>query len=338
MMMPEDALKSPGGYAYIVLVKGNGTKPAHTAAVNVRLRVRSVDGNIVDEDTGTIAVAHSTPFLEEMIGLMEIGETIRVWGESQARIWEIELLSVDTTYDAPEDAAAPPANASSLPEFDDVHYRVIEPGNGNTIEPGQVVRFHATRWKSDGEILESTKAGRGMLLMLNEAQKQLDPVHHAMILQMQPGMHVRLWLPKERIHSNSDIVEDLWVVERINELEPPQNCTVPDDKSNLIEVTPDVWMQKLNASSEPQMLHESDAVTVDLTCWRADNGELIEASYMREKHDIMDIKPELGVWFDIMQKAAPGDTFITWIPAKALPDSVHLDMVCRVTIFERINK
>ena len=174
--------------------------------------------------------------------------------------------------------------------------------------------------------------------MLNEAQKQLDPVHHAMILQMQPGMHVRLWLPKERIHSNSDIVEDLWVVERINELEPPQNCTVPDDKSNLIEVTPDVWMQKLNASSEPQMLHESDAVTVDLTCWRADNGELIEASYMREKHDIMDIKPELGVWFDIMQKAAPGDTFITWIPAKALPDSVHLDMVCRVTIFERINK
>ena len=107
MMMPEDALKSPGGYAYIVLVKGNGTKPAHTAAVNVRLRVRSVDGNIVDEDTGTIAVAHSTPFLEEMIGLMEIGETIRVWGESQARIWEIELLSVDTTYDAPEDAAPP---------------------------------------------------------------------------------------------------------------------------------------------------------------------------------------------------------------------------------------
>ncbi len=332
MMIPDNALKSPGGYAYVILKPGNGTKPAHTAAVDVNLRVRSVDGGIVDEGKGTIAAAHSTPFLEEMIGLMEIGETIRVWGESQARIWEIELIGVNEVYNPPEDVAAAPADALVLPGFDDVHYRVIEPGTGDKFHQGQVIRFHATRWKSDGEILESSRAGRGMLLFLNDSQKALDPIHHTMVLEMSAGAHVRMWLPAARIHADSDIVEDFWVVERVHALEPPE-LRVPADKAGLTEIAKGVWMRFEARNDSPVLLQESDAAEVDMTCWRADTGDLIEASYIREKHDIMDITPELGIWFDIMKNAAPGDRFVAWIGAKSLPASVNMDLVCRVEVF-----
>ena len=337
MMIPDNALKSPGGYAYVILKPGNGTKPAHTAAVDVNLRVRSVDGGIVDEGKGTIAAAHSTPFLEEMIGLMEIGETIRVWGESQARIWEIELIGVNDVYNPPEDVGAVPSDAMVLPGFEDVHYRVIEQGDGSSkIQEGQVIRFHATRWKSNGEILESSRAGRGMLLFLNDSQKALDPIHHAMVLQMTTGAHVRLWLPAARIQADSDIVEDFWVAERVFELEPPE-LKVPEDKAGLTEIAKDVWMRFDARNESPVLLKDSDAAEVDMTCWRAETGDLIEASYIREKHDVMDITQELGIWYDIMKNAAPGDTFVAWIGAKSLPKSVNMDLVCRMKVFGIVN-
>ena len=52
----------------------------------------------------------------------------------------------------------------------------------------------------------------------------------------------------------------------------------------------------------------------------------------------MEIKPELGVWFDIMQHIAPGHEFMAWIKATALPESVGMDLVCYGHVFNRITE
>ncbi len=334
MMIPDNALKTASGYAYIFLKQGTGIKPAHTDAVKVHLRVVNVEGTLVDESDATLAIAHSTPFLEEILPVMELGAVVRVWGESQARIWEIEMISVDEAYRAPEDVAAPPQDALTLDGFEQVHWRMVEPGTGENAHTGQAVRLHASRWKTDGEILESNRAGRGMVVFLNDESKQLDPIHDAMIHQMNLGAHARIWIPGAMTGMTFDLVEDLWLDEFLPQLETPKNLAKPDD--NLTEIEPDAAWIQFSTQTNAQKLAENDAVEVDMTCWNGSTGVLIDSTYLRENRDVMEIKPALGVWFKIMQQAAPGDEFMTWIKASALPEQVNMDLVCHVHVFDKV--
>ena len=75
-----------------------------------------------------------------------------------------------------------------------------------------------------------------------------------------------------------------------------------------------------------------------MTCWNGSTGALIDSSYLRGSHDVMEITPALGVWHDIMQQAAPGDVFMAWIKASALPEQVNMDLTCHVQVFDRVPK
>jgi hypothetical protein len=72
-----------------------------------------------------------------------------------------------------------------------------------------------------------------------------------------------------------------------------------------------------------------------MTCWNAETAQLIDATYLREKPDIMDIKPELGIWQKIMMQASVGTTLTAWIKKEALPENVGMDMTCRVKILDQ---
>lgn len=335
MLIPENALRTESGYAYVVLKPGNGQKPAMTDAVQVHLRVLNVEGAVVDEESATVAYSHSTPFVTEMLSLMEIGEQVRAWGESQARIWEIELMGIDETYRAPEDAAAAPEDAFHLPDYDDVRWRLIEPGKGEIAHTGQALRVQASRWKSNGEILESNRASRGQIVFLNDESQQLDPLHNAMLRQMNEGAHVRMWIPAVLIGTDYDLVEDMWLAEYLTQLDVPNELTVPDDK-NVIAILPDGAWIRFDTQGNAEKLVENDAVQVDMTCWNAANGVLIDSSILRGAHDVMEIKPALGIWFDIMKQAAPGAEFMAWIKASAMPEQVNMDLTCRVQVFDKL--
>jgi hypothetical protein len=280
-------------------------------------------------------MARSTPFLEEMLSVMSVGEQIRVWGESQARIWEIELLSIDMSFRAPEDVAAPPETAHVLNGFEDVRWRIIEPGYGELIQAGQAFRIHASRWNTQGEILESSKDGRGMLLLFNNTYAAQDPIHHAVLQQMRPGMRVRLWIPKTRLGIEHDLVEDFWIVERLSQLEPPSEIQVPTQDPHLTVMEPDKAWMRIEMPGDGINLTDQSAVLVDMTCWNAETAQLIDATYLREKPDIMDIKPELGIWQKIMMQASVGTTLTAWIKKEALPENVGMDMTCRVKILDQ---
>ena len=48
----------------------------------------------------------------------------------------------------------------------------------------------------------------------------------------------------------------------------------------------------------------------------------------------MELTEKLGIWMDIMTSVAPGDVFVTWIPASSLPESVGMDLTCRVHVYD----
>ena len=326
LLVPEDARRTPSGLAYISLSPGSGEKPDPRTAVDVMLRVRNLEGVVTDEARGTMAIAHSSPFFEEILPLMSLGETVRVWGESKERIWEIEMISVNEAYLPPSDVAEPPGDAQALSSFEDVKWRVVELGNGEKISQGQALRVHVTRWNRAGEILESSRAGKGMLLFMNDAQKKADPVHHDIFLAMRDGEHIRVWIPGDRLLHTEDIVEDIWIEEVLEGLRIPAT-EPPRDALALEEVR-----LKYEVASGGNKLEAGQAVEVEMACWHGQ--DLIDASYLRGRHDVMELTEKLGVWMDIMTSVAPGDVFVTWIPASSLPESVGMDLTCRVHVYD----
>ena len=333
MMIPEHALRTPSGLAYVYLEPGTGEMP-DIDAVKVHLRVLDIEGSLLGEEALSLALSHSTPFLEEMLPLLCIGAKVRVWGESQDRIWEIELLGVDEQFRAPEDAANPPENASVLKGFESVRWRLIEPGTGANAKLNQVYEIYASRWKTNGEILESNRSGKGQVVVLNEENAQIDPIHLAVLQELNEGAHVRLWIPADLNGLNADIVEDLWVGRHIAQLDTPTELSAPTE--NVTEVEAGGAWVRIERSSGQAKLVENDNVEVDMTCWNASNGNLIDAGLLHGHHEIMEIKPQLGVWYKIMQQAAPGDVLMAWIKASAMPEQVTMDLVCRVELFGKV--
>lgn len=334
MMIPEGARRTPSGYAYVTLRAGR-EKPLATDAVRVHLKVLTVEGAVVDENDATLAVSHSTPFFEEFLPQMAIGEKIRVWGD-RARIWEIEMLSVDEHFRAPEDVASAPADALTVPGTEEVRYRILEPGHGAKPKAGQALRVQATRWKDSGEILESNRDSRGMVIFLTQEATQVDPVHDAVLRELNEGAHARLWIPASMLGAEFGMTEDLWLVEFLHDLDVPAELEAPDD-AQIVE--PDAaWMrfEARSESADAAKLAENEAVAVEMTCWNGQTGALVDSSLIRDKHDIMEIKPALGIWQKIMMQAAPGDIFMAWIKAAALPEQVNMDLVCRVKVFEKV--
>ena len=332
MMIPDNAQKSPSGYAYVSLVPGNGVKPSDKVAVDIKIRVLDFEGQILDEGTGTLAMSHSTPFFEEMLSLMTLGETIRVWGESESRIWEIQMLAINEMFMAPENVAKVPENAQLLTGFEDIYWQIVKDGTGEKISDGSVVRVLGSRWKSNGEILESNRAGRGMLVFINDEQMSSDPIHHALFKEMNVGSQVRIWIPAKYENTDFDVVEDFWFEERVVEVETPADYMKPENIDEVMVLDEKVYIKMIDKKSEMN-LKSGDAAEVAMSCWNQETGQLIDASYLREKHDIMDISPELGIWEKIMSSAGRGDTFITWIDKSKLPESVNMGLTCRVHIY-----
>lgn len=334
LLIPSDSKRSPHGYVYAVIRKGTQQRPEHTDAVKVRLRLRNLEGIVLEEGQRILSIAHSTPLLEEILPLMHIGETYRVWGDNRD-IWEIEMIAVDDTFRAPNDVAQPPKDADVVEEFPDVRWRVIESGGGETITAGEAVRIHISRWDSDGSILESSKLGRGMVYLLNKQSADADPLHTLILQKLTLGAHVRLWIPAQRAHLPFDIVEDLVVVEKLPDLKFPTFPSPSDGEILALRNNAKIAFEQ--KSAEPK-LESGDSVKVDMTCWNAESGDIVEASYWHAEPMTMDIDEKLGIYFDIMTQIGAGDKILAQIPKEALPETVGMPLICRIHVIEKIEE
>ena len=338
LIMPSDAKRTESGLAYAIIEKGNGIKPQMTQALRVQLRAYDVMTGIVEEAT-VVNTIPQIPYFGEILTKMQLGDTFRVWGESEGRVWDITMIEVAHEFDPPEDRT-PPKDAE---EINGALWTLLEPGEGAKLTHGQAVRIHATRWNAKtGAVLESTIAGEGMLAILTNDMFYHDPVHAALLLSLSPKAKARVWLrlpkpgtPEEAETTGNeefDILEDITIAARMPEYDVPPDLTAPDDATVIAN---GAWMKIITpASSEQPEIKDGDDILVDMTCWNADNGNLIMSSKLNKDPTRMVISEELGVWHAFMVQAKRGMTFRTWTTAEAMPDNVGMPMTCRVTIPE----
>lgn len=334
MMIPQEARRTTDGYVYTVLREGSGEAIPKGAAVKVHLRVRGLDGRLIDEGEGTISPVHSAPFVAAILPEMALGEIVRIWGESEGRVWEVEALSIDEAYAPPPDVAQVPEYAQLLEEFDDVFWAEIVEGQGEKIHDGQAFRVHVSRWNARGEILESSLGGAGVIVVYDDAFATRDPIHYALMGQLRMGGKGRVWVPSYVYGGTEAVVEDIQVVEAIPILERPTALQLSERTEGMTEVSSGVWVQ-FESRGGGETLERGDTVWVDMSCWDAETGKLIEATRLRGGAERMTISESLGIYETIMMSAAPGDQMTVWIPAQALPESVSMSLTCRIAVGER---
>ncbi len=327
LIMPDTAQKTSSGFAYVVLENGDGAAVDPIRAYKVRLKTYDIMTGSVDDAEVVMIPAQAGGFYAEIMTLMHDNDLVRVWGESQGRVWDIELLGVAHEFDLPDMTEAP-ENAT---ELNGAMFVMLEPGEGALTKHDQAVRMHATRWNlNDGVVLESSRLGEGMVAILNNEMYYQDPVHAALLSQMAPGAHARVWIPGEVAHTDFDILEDVWLVERMPYFDVPSDLVHPQDAELVIE---GAWMRVQEAGNDTDaQLQPGDDAQVDMTCWNSADGKIIMSSALTKQNTTMHLDDNLGVWFDFMQRAKHGMTFWTWTEAAAMPQSVGIDMVCRVIV------
>ena len=208
---PADAEVTASGLAIKVLQPGSGdTHPGPTDTVRVHYTGWTTDGNEFDSsvsrgEPATFPLDQVIPGWTEGLQLMVEGEKSRLWIPEELAyrgmrgrpagmlVFDVELLEIVATPSAPEDVAAPPADAEVTPSG--VASKVLQPGTG-TVNPGptDVVMVHYTGWTTDGAMFDSSVT-RG-----EPATFPLDRVIPGWTEGLQlmvVGETRRLWIPVE---------------------------------------------------------------------------------------------------------------------------------------------
>jgi len=168
---PEDTEKTAGGVAYKLVKKGEGEgHPAEGQLVSFHFTGTTMEGQPLQDTRAqgepmTVPLQNPglPPAMVELLGAMVPGEQRQAWlPESRIPggfiVADIELVSfkdAPAPPQAPEDVAAPPADAEKTDSG--LVSRVLEKGDGGDKPTGNsVVKVHYTGWKTDGEMFDSS--------------------------------------------------------------------------------------------------------------------------------------------------------------------------------------
>lgn len=211
---PADAEKTSSGLASKVLTKGVGTEhPGPNDTVTVHYTGWTTDGEMFDSSStrgqpARFPLDRVIPGWTEGVQLMVKGEKRRFWipeelayrGQTGAPqgmlVFDVELLDFTKApkpIPAPEDVAAPPANAPKTASG--LASKVIEKGDGKDHPTGtSVVKVHYTGWTTDGQMFDSSvMRGTPAEFPLN----QVIPGWTEGLQLMVTGETRRLWIPEE---------------------------------------------------------------------------------------------------------------------------------------------
>lgn len=208
---PANATKTASGLAYRVLQQGHGKEhPAADSRVTAHYTGWTKDGKRFDSSVArgkplTVKLTAVIPGWTEALQLMTEGEKMRVWiPESLAYkgrpgppkgmlVFDIELLKIDSTgAPAPEDVAAPPADAEKTKSG--LASRVLSAGSGTLHPTGtSTVTVHYTGWTTDGHMFDSSVGGKPVSFALNE----VIPGWTEGVQLMVEGEKRRFWIPEE---------------------------------------------------------------------------------------------------------------------------------------------
>jgi len=211
---PAGAERLENGLVTHVLTPGTGT--AHLAddgLAIMRYTVWKSDGTLVQHvaapKTVMLGRTKMLPGWGEAVQKMVVGETRRAWipaslgagkiKEGETFVIDTELVEIlENPAKAPDDVAAPPADATTTPSG--LAYKTLRAGTG-TKKPTRrsTVEVHYTGWTTDGKMFDSS-VQRGETMTF-----PLDGVIRGWIEGLQlmvEGEKTRFWIPSKLAYGN----------------------------------------------------------------------------------------------------------------------------------------
>jgi len=223
--------------------------------------------------------------------------------------------------DAPEDVAAPPADAECTDSG--LCTKVLAAGTGGEHpDTWDKVTVHYSGWTTDGELFDSShKRDKPSTFPLN----RVIPGWTEGLQLMVVGEKRRLWIPSKLAYNNRDgrpkgmLVFDVELLEIDNQPEPAPVPTTPDDVAGPpadAETTKSGLTSKvLRPGTGSEHPARKSTVTVHYSGWTTD-GELFDSSVMRGKPATFPLRGVIAGWTEGLQLMVVGERRRFWIPEK----------------------
>jgi FKBP-type peptidyl-prolyl cis-trans isomerase len=213
---PADAQKTASGIAYKIETAGTGTvHPTDTDFVKVATSFWTKDSETArtfGPPNRPMAMALLLmPGLHEALGMMTIGEKMRVWlpenlafagaaGKPKGPMMlEVVLIDIVPIPGTPADVAAPPAGAEKTKSG--LASKVLKAGTG-TVHPKATssVTVHYSGWKPDGKMFDSSvTTGSSVTFPLDKVIKGWTEGLQLMVT----GETRRFWIPGKLAYDDS---------------------------------------------------------------------------------------------------------------------------------------
>lgn len=332
---PSDATKTASGLAWKVLEPGSGTeKPTAMSRVTAKYTSWTPDGKMVETTEGRGRISNFSiqdaplPFLKEALPLMVSGGKTRLWvpaelaykgqaGKPEGPITvDLELQTVVNPPAAPEDLAAPPADAKKTASG--IAYRVLKEGTGeDTPSKWARVTVNYTGWAADGTVADSTVSrGRPQMMKLTDGGM---PGWIESVMLMHRGEKIRVWIPEALANAGAEgkpkgnLVYDLELLSFDNPIPPPDDVAAPpaDAKKTATGLAYKV-LAKGNGKAHPTT---TSIVEVNYTGWTTD-GNMFDSSVKRNKPMRFAATSVIPGWTEGLQLMVPGEKTRFWIPAE----------------------
>jgi FKBP-type peptidyl-prolyl cis-trans isomerase len=332
---PADAKKTENGVSYKVLTPGrpDGAKPTANDTVEVHYTGWTTDGKMFDSSvkrgqTATFGLGKVIPGWTEGLQVMSEGEKTRFWipedmaykGRPGAPkgmlVFDVELIKVIAAPKAPEDVAAPPADAKKTEKG--VSYKVLKAGPGGP-KPREWdrVKVHYSGWTTDGKMFDSSVArNRPAEFGLNG----VIPGWTDGLQQMSVGDKYRFWIPEELAYKGKPgrpqgmLVFDVELLEVKEMPEPPK---APEDVAkppkDAKKTEKGVFYKVLEKGPGGAKPKATDKVEVHYSGWTTD-GKMFDSSVTRGKTATFPLNAVIPGWTDGLQVMSVGDKVRFWIP------------------------
>lgn len=205
MTPPTEASRAANGVAHVVLALPSGkTAPTLEDHVTIEYTGWTATGEVLDStakhpDSRTFPLSKVFTALQQNVSAMRVGEKRRIWMPAEvgpngaAAVFDVELVEISRPLDAPEDVAAPPADAEK--SASGLAWKVLKAGSGEERPNAKsFVVVHYSGWTTDGRLFDSSfNRGEPGYFRLN----QVIPGWREAMQMMLPGERRRIWIPEK---------------------------------------------------------------------------------------------------------------------------------------------
>lgn len=347
---PANAQKTDSGLASLVLTKGTGNeKPSAADTVKVHYSGwQSSDGKLFDSSVqrGRPAEFPLNQVIKgwtEGLQLMVVGEKRRFWipadlayGETPSRpggpsgmlVFDVELLGITKAPEAPKQLIAPD---DSEKQDSGLATKVLRAGEGEAT-PGEndLLTFHFTGWKADGEFLASS-TGQPRTPQDTLSNIQIKGWVETLKL-MKKGEKRRAWIPAKLAFGENgppgapqgDLIFDLELVDfgpPPAAPEPPQRPKDPDAPED-VSAAPEgsqktdsgISFKILSSGQKGDSPSDGDMVKINFSGWDSKGVNIGSNKGQGEAFSFpLESAPIVG-WIEILKSMKVGGSRRVWIP------------------------